>query len=43
MNAKMSLFVISVTVIIYLLLYNLHDFSFKFFLRNLIWDYRIAI
>ena len=29
MNAKISVFVICVEVIIYLLLYNLHDCSFK--------------
>ena len=29
MNAKISVFVICVEVIIYLLLYNLHDCTFK--------------
>ena len=29
MNAKLSVFVIGVEVIIYLLLYNLHDCTFK--------------
>ena len=29
MNAKISVFVICVEAIIYLLLYNLHDFTFK--------------
>ena len=29
MNAKISVFFICVEAIIYLLLYNLHDFSFK--------------
>ena len=29
MNAKISVFVICVEVTVYLLLYNLHDFTFK--------------
>ena len=40
MNAKISLFVISVEVIIYLLLYNLHDRTFKVIQ---IGDYEIKI
>ena len=31
MNAKLSMFVIGVEMIIYLLLYNLHDCTFKTF------------
>ena len=36
MNAKISVFVICVEAIIYLLLYNLHDCTFKGILKNLL-------
>ena len=34
MNAKIKVFAIRVEMTIYLLLYNLHDYSFKTFLRG---------
>ena len=34
MNAKISVFVICVETIIYLLLYNLHNFTFKQYLNT---------
>ena len=34
MNAKVSVFVICVEAIIYLLLYNLHDCTFKIQFKN---------
>ena len=36
MNVKISVFVICVEVIVHLLLYNLHDCTFKIFLK---WNY----
>ena len=36
MNAKISVFVISVEVIIYLLLYNWHDCTFNIFHKALV-------
>ena len=35
MNAKISIFVICVEVITYLLLYNLHDFTFNKSMTNI--------
>ena len=34
MNVKISVFVISVEAIIYLLLYNLHDCTFKYVYKD---------
>ena len=38
MNAKISVFVISIEAIIYLLLYNLHDCTFKIFMIRFLKD-----
>ena len=37
MNAKISVFVICFEVIVYLLLYNLHDFTFEY--QNLVFSF----
>ena len=35
MNAKISVFIVCVEVIIYLVIYNLHDCTFKFWIFRL--------